>query len=92
MKLAPDLPRYTYVYGVGLYSAGQKAQGLQVLRQANQRFPADREILLGLATMSAESGDLTSAKLYAEKLSEASPSDPRPAAMLKQWEKSRPLN
>ena len=90
--LAPDQPRYAYVFGVGLYSSGQRAQGLGVLRKANERFPANREILMGLATMSAEAGDFGNAKLYAEKLAEVAPSDPRPAALMQQWEKSRPQN
>jgi Flp pilus assembly protein TadD/ssDNA-binding Zn-finger/Zn-ribbon topoisomerase 1 len=90
MKFAPRQPRFAYVYGVGLYSAGQTARGLEVLRTANQRFPGDREILLGLATLSAEAGDISHAKLYAKKLAEVSPSDPRAGTLLQQLEKSHP--
>jgi tetratricopeptide (TPR) repeat protein len=92
VKLAPDNARYAYVYGVGLYSGGQKARGLEVLKQANERFPANREILLGLASLYVESGDVAAAKRYAEKFEDVAPADPRGSALLQQLQKGRPQN
>ncbi len=93
MKLAPDNARYAYVYGVGLYSSGQRAQGLDVLKKASEKFPANREILMGLVSLSAEAGDLAGAKRYAEKFEDVAPTDPRGSAMLQQLQRQgRPQN
>ncbi len=88
-KLAPNNARYAYVYGVGLYSSGQKAQGLGVLKKASDKFPANREILLGLVSLSAESGDAAGAKYYAEKFEDVAPGDPRGSAILQQLQQQR---
>jgi Flp pilus assembly protein TadD len=90
--LAPGAPRYSYVYGVALYSSGKRELGLDILKKANLRFPADRDILIGLATMSAEAGHLEAAKKYAEQLMEVAPSDPRGNALLRQLERAKPQN
>jgi tetratricopeptide (TPR) repeat protein len=92
MKLAPENARYAYVYGVGLYSAGQKAEGLAVLGKANEKFPGNREILLGLASLSADAGDLAAAKHYAEIFEDIAPADPRGATLLQQLQQGRPQN
>ena len=76
-QLAPNNAHYTYVYGVGLYSSGKTAAGLDVLRKANDKFPADREILLALVSFAAESGDLTRARRYAERFESIAPADGR---------------
>jgi len=75
--LAPQEPHYAYVYGVGLYSTGSRAQGLRVLRRAHEQFPANRELLLGLASLSADSGDLQAARRYTEEYVAMAPADPR---------------
>ncbi|MGI9274065.1 MAG: multiheme c-type cytochrome [Endozoicomonas sp.] len=41
---APGNSRYVYVYGVALHTVGDKAQALEVLRQALRRFPQNAEI------------------------------------------------
>jgi len=85
-KLAPDNAHYTYVYGVGLYSAGKTAGSLEVLRKASDRFPANREILLGLASIAEESGDLAEANRYAKKFQQVAPSDPRGQQLVRQFQ------
>jgi tetratricopeptide (TPR) repeat protein len=75
--LSPGEPHYAYAYGVGLYSTGETAQGLRVLRQAHERFPANRELLLGLASLSADAGDLPAARRYAQTFADMAPADPR---------------
>jgi predicted Zn-dependent protease len=48
-QLRPDVPRYAYVYGVALQETGEVQRALQVLTEAHERHPADREILVRLA-------------------------------------------
>jgi len=86
-NLAPDNPHYAYVYGVGLYSAGQRPQGIGALQKANQRFPGNREILLGTASLCADAGDVTAAKAFAEKFRDVAPADPRGDLLLQELNK-----
>jgi tetratricopeptide (TPR) repeat protein len=92
VKLAPENARYAYVYGVGLYSAGQKAEGLAALRKAYEKFPGNREILLGLASLSADAGDVAAAKYYTGKFEDTAPADPRGAALLEQLQRGHHQN
>jgi len=85
-KLAPDNAHYTYVYGVGLFSAGKTALSLEILRKASQKFPGNREILLGLASIAGESGDLAEANRYAKKFQQVAPSDPRGQQLVNQFQ------
>ena len=71
-----DAPRYAYVYGIALNSAGRTAGALEVLRRAHEAAPVDREILFGLATISRDSGAGPEALRYARKLAELVPYDP----------------
>ncbi len=68
-------PRYAYVYGVGLNSAGKPAEALAVLKRTHQAFPADRDVLVGLVTISRDSGAMTDAVAYARKLATLVPDD-----------------
>jgi len=43
-ELAPDNPRFAYVYAVGLRSAGQDREALAVVDAALQRAPGDRSL------------------------------------------------
>jgi tetratricopeptide (TPR) repeat protein len=74
--LHPNWPRYVYVYGVALHSAGQVTKALAVLENAHRSFPVDREILMALTTMSREVGAASAALDYARKLLELTPQDP----------------
>ena len=73
--LRPDIPRYGYVFGVALHSAHQSTRALEILTQAHARHPGEPEILVGLATISRERGQLASAIGYARKLVELVPYD-----------------
>ena len=84
MRLAPDVPRYVYVYGVALHSFGDPARGIAVLEQARQRFPGDRAILQALATMARDRGDRAKALAYAEQLVAVAPDDGQAEALLKE--------
>jgi Flp pilus assembly protein TadD len=84
MRLAPEVPRYAYVYGVALHSFGDAAKGIAVLEQAHQRFPGDRAILQALATMARDRGDRAKAVAYAERLAAVAPDDGQAQALLKE--------
>ncbi|MGH8680169.1 MAG: ammonia-forming cytochrome c nitrite reductase subunit c552 [Burkholderiales bacterium] len=75
-RLAPDVPRYAYVYGVALHSFGDTAKGIAALEQAHQRFPGDRAILQALAAMERDRGDRAKALAYAEQFAALAPDDP----------------
>ncbi len=83
-QLAPDSARFAYVYGVALNSAGQTTRALDTLAAASRRHPADREILLALATINRDAGRLAEARQYAERLVASDPDDFAAAALLQE--------
>jgi Flp pilus assembly protein TadD len=56
-ELEPGRARYSYVYAVALYSSGRSDDALRVLKEALQRNPADRDILMALTSFRREAGD-----------------------------------
>jgi tetratricopeptide (TPR) repeat protein len=54
VALDPAEPRYTYVYAVGLYENGQRAEALRVLRAAVQKHPGDRDLREALESYSRQ--------------------------------------
>jgi tetratricopeptide (TPR) repeat protein len=81
-ELEPDRARYLYVYAVALNSAGRGAEAIAMLKNGLARHPADRDILLALATFSRDAGDLGSALHYAEQLARIAPGDQGVAALV----------
>ena len=75
-ELAPEIPRYAYVYGIALHSAGEVERARGVLDDAYRRHPGDRSLLTGLVTLSRDAGDLETALAYAVALVELNPEDP----------------
>jgi len=84
VRLAPDVPRFAYVYGVALHSFGGTAKGIAALEQAHQRFPGDRVILQALAAMERDRGDRAKAIAYAERLLALAPDDPSSEALVRE--------
>jgi Flp pilus assembly protein TadD len=82
-QLAPDQPRYSYVYGVALHSVGSKSEGLAVLKESLARHPSDRDVLRALVSFSRENGDAAAALEYAQQLARITPSDPSMARLIK---------
>jgi tetratricopeptide (TPR) repeat protein len=82
-RLAPEQPRYAYVYGVALHSAGRQAEGIAVLAAAHAKFPGDSEILQALATMERDRGRNAAARDYARQLVQLTPDDPQAQALLR---------
>jgi tetratricopeptide (TPR) repeat protein len=83
---APERGRYAYVYGVALHSEGRSAEAIEVLDAAHERHPADRQILLALATVSRDAGDLPAGLRYARTLQALSPADSQVSALVSQLE------
>jgi Flp pilus assembly protein TadD len=83
-QLAPGVPRYAYVYAVGLYTAGDAGAALVVLRVVHERHPGDADVLASLAIYSAESGSFADAIVYAERLVALRPTDVGTAQLLEQ--------
>ena len=68
MQLAPVEPRYAYVYGVALHDLQSAAAGIALLKSALQRFPNDRDLLLGLAAYARDEGDMAAVDRYLARL------------------------
>jgi Flp pilus assembly protein TadD len=79
--LQPNMIRYAYVYGVALHSYGEVEKSITVLRNAYERRPADRDVLMALITYHRDKGDSRSAAAYAEKLVQLNPGDARAIAL-----------
>ena len=89
-ELRPDLPCYAYVYGVALHSSGDLTGALDVLAEAHERHPENRDLLVALATMHRDDGSLEMAFEFATKLVDLSPRDPDARQLLEQLEAGRP--
>jgi Tfp pilus assembly protein PilF len=74
-ELEPDRARYAYVYAVGLHSAGSVSDAMTVLKQSLARHPDDRDTLQALITFSRETGEVSAALGYAERLAQIFPDD-----------------
>ncbi|MBW2540661.1 MAG: tetratricopeptide repeat protein [Deltaproteobacteria bacterium] len=75
-ELAPETPRYAYVYGIALNSTGEADRALRVLNAAHRQHPGDQALLTALVTMSRDAGDWQAALRYALDLVELLPEDP----------------
>ncbi|MDP2354496.1 MAG: tetratricopeptide repeat protein, partial [Beijerinckiaceae bacterium] len=74
-RLAPESPRYGYVYGVALHSTGKLSDAVAELRAVVARHPGDRDALAALVIFEQEVGDLPAALRHAEQLSVITPDD-----------------
>ncbi len=81
-ELRPADAHAAYVLAVALHDTGDPRRALDVLRAAQTRRPADRELLTALATFSRTAADLPAAAAWARKLVDESLGDPAAAEML----------
>ncbi len=82
VELEPQNIRYKYVYAVALDSTDQPDKAIEVLRQAHEQRPANREVLYALISYHQKAGNIEKAKDYAEVLIEVSPWDQNAKALL----------
>ncbi len=85
-ELADDSPYYRYVLGVALYSSGDRQAALDVLARAHESFPSYRELLVALATMHRDAGNIAEATEYALRLRELAPTDASVRSLLDELE------
>ncbi len=83
-ELAPENARYVYLYGLALHSSGYTVRALAVLERAHASHPNDADLLLALATIHRDSGDLPTALRHARTLAELRPGDPRASALVRE--------
>jgi predicted CXXCH cytochrome family protein len=76
-ELAPDNPRFGFVYAVAVKETEGVARALEVLRAQLLRQPENRDLLLALMSYSREAGDMPAARDYAERLARLAPKDPQ---------------
>jgi tetratricopeptide (TPR) repeat protein len=75
-RLAPDNPRYAYVYSVALHDSGRRPDATKVLATALVRHPWDRDLLVAAATYEHEAGDDARATQRVQALLKLDPDDP----------------
>lgn len=79
LREASDLgrqdPLYAYVYGVALNSTGATDQALAVLADGHDRFPGYAPLLVALASIHRDAGNLEAARNYVLRLLDLTPSD-----------------
>lgn len=74
-RLDPARPRYAYVHGVALHSAGRREEARAVWEQALARHPGDPDLLSSLANDALEAGRRGDAEHYARRLVERLPGE-----------------
>ena len=75
-ELAPDQPRYAYVFAIALNTYADSVEALSVLTQALERWPDNYDLLVALSTLSRDNGQLDQAQQYASTLLRLYPDDP----------------
>jgi predicted CXXCH cytochrome family protein len=74
-RLAPESPRYGYVYAVALHGTGRPAPARQALGRVLSRHPYDGDTLWAAATYALEQGDTDQALGHARRLAELQPAN-----------------
>ncbi len=67
-ELAPEIPRFAYVYGIALNSTGDPQAAIKALKSTLKLHPYNRDVLYALTTLHIENGETEAAIGYAKKL------------------------
>lgn len=89
-ELAPDNARYAYVYAIALNSAGAADEAIRLLAHVHQRHPTNREVLVALATLSRDAGNVEKAITYAQALVALEPANAEYRSFLTDLRKRAP--
>jgi Flp pilus assembly protein TadD len=81
-RLAPENPRYQYVYAVALHDRGRPRESIRVLEAALRRNPVDGDVLSALAQYEAGVDRREAALAHARRLLALAPDDPRAQELL----------
>jgi predicted CXXCH cytochrome family protein len=73
--LAPEISRYSYVYGIALNGQGRGQEAVQVLTRALTGDSQNRDLLFALTTINRDLGRLEDARDFAKRLVLAFPED-----------------
>jgi len=73
--LAPEISRYSYVYGIALNGQGRGQEALQVMTRALTGDSQNRDLLFALTTINRDLGRLEDARDFAKRLVLAFPED-----------------
>jgi tetratricopeptide (TPR) repeat protein len=88
-EIDPTEPHYGYVYGIALNSTGHPRRALEVLETAHRKSPGNSDILVALATIHRDQGEIDSAIRYAGLLVQEHPNDPRLTGLQEELENMR---
>jgi tetratricopeptide (TPR) repeat protein len=83
-RLAPQQPRFAYVYAVALHDTGRPEQALDVLHASVARHPSDRDTLSLLGSYALAAGRQDEARTHAERLMAIDPTSPEARALVEQ--------
>lgn len=75
-ELAPEDPRFAYVYAVALNSLGQSGEAIRFLDGVRDDFPGEFDVHWALATMLRDQGRNDEARVVASRLAELYPGVP----------------
>jgi Flp pilus assembly protein TadD len=94
LRSAADLdranPRYAYIYGVALHSAGRQQEAIAYLKDNLTGHPENRDIIMAIVSFSREAGDFDTARQYAEQAIKLTPDDPGLRALLEELRHQKP--
>jgi tetratricopeptide (TPR) repeat protein len=76
VELAPENPRFAYVYAVALNSLGRSGEAITYLANVRERFPGDFDVHWALATMLRDQGQNEEARAVAAALAQVYPGIP----------------
>jgi predicted CXXCH cytochrome family protein len=88
--LAPEEPRYGYVYAIALQSTGKVAESKAALEKALTASPSDGRLLGALLQHALGARQFDAALGYARRLRIVSPDDPAVAKVVEQLEQAVP--
>ena len=77
LELNPDVSRHGYVFGVALNSLGNSSKAVDVLENALEYHPYDRDLLFALATIQRDQGHFKKAFNLAVQLVQNNPGNSR---------------
>jgi len=86
-RLAPDAPRYSYVYALALQATDRSDQAMAELARAHDRHPDSLNIVVALATLHRDRGEIEPALVYARKWQRLASRDPRAMQLVEELER-----
>jgi lipopolysaccharide biosynthesis regulator YciM len=86
-RRAPDAPRYSYVYALALQATDRSDQAMAELARAHDRHPDSLDIVVALATLHRDRGEIEPALVYARKWQRLASRDPRAMQLVEELER-----